>query len=65
MSGNVVKMKSNLENYKNSVRSRLTKSIINNADIIAKALLEGKDVEIRKTSNGISVSKVRKTIIVR
>lgn len=65
MSGNVVKMKSNLENYKNSVRNRLTKSIINNADIIAKALLEGKDVEIRKTSNGISVSKVRKTIIVR
>lgn len=65
MSGNVVKMKSNLENYENSVRNRLTKSIINNADIIAKALFEGKDVEIRKTSNGISVSKVRKTIIVR
>lgn len=58
MNGSVVK-------YENSVKGRLVKSIENNAEVIAKALMDGKDVEIRKTANGISVSKVRKTIIVR
>ena len=62
MNGSVVKMN---VNYENSIKGRLTKSIVNNAEMIAKALMEGKDVEIRKTANGISVSKVRKTIIVR
>jgi len=63
MNGSVVNI--NKINYENSVKGRLTKSIINNAEIIAKALMDGKDVEIRKTANGISVSKVRKTIVVR
>jgi hypothetical protein len=62
MNGTVVSMNSS---YENSVKGKLTKSIVNNAEMIAKALMEGKDVEIRKTANGISVSKVRKTIIVR
>lgn len=62
MNGTVVSMNSS---YENSVKGKLAKSIINNAEAIAKALMEGKDVEIRKTANGISVSKVRKTIIVR
>lgn len=62
MNGTVVSMNSS---YENSVKGRLTKSIVNNAEMIAKALMEGKDVEIRKTASGISVSKVRKTIIVR
>lgn len=62
MNGTVVSMNSS---YENSVKGKLTKSIVNNAEAIAKALMEGKDVEIRKTANGISVSKVRKTIIVR
>lgn len=62
MNGTIVKMN---ETYENSVKGRLAKAITNNADIIAKALMEGKDVEIRKTANGISISKVRKTILVR
>lgn len=62
MNGTVVSMNSS---YENSVKGKLAKSIVNNAEMIAKALMEGKDVEIRKTANGISVSKVRKTIIVR
>ena len=62
MNGTVVSMNSS---YENSVKGKLAKSIVNNAEAIAKALMEGKDVEIRKTASGISVSKVRKTIIVR
>ena len=60
MSDNVVKM-----TFKTSQEESLIKMVTNNAPIIAKALMDGKDVEIRKTANGISVSKVRKTIIVR
>lgn len=60
MSDNVVKM-----TFKTSQEESLIKMITNNAPIIAKALMDGKDVEIRKTANGISVSKVRKTILVR
>ena len=60
MSDNVVKM-----TFKASQEESLIKMVTNNAPIIAKALMDGKDVEIRKTANGISVSKVRKTILVR
>lgn len=60
MSDNVVKM-----TFKTSQEESLIKMVTNNAPIIAKALMDGKDVEIRKTANGISVSKVRKTILVR
>ncbi len=60
MSENVVKM-----TFKTSQEESLIKMLTNNAPIIAKALMDGKDVEIRKTANGISVSKVRKTILVR
>lgn len=60
MSENVVKM-----TFKTSQEESLIKMVANNAPIIAKALMDGKDVEIRKTANGISVSKVRKTILVR
>ena len=60
MSENVVKM-----TFKTSQEESLIKQVTNNASIIAKALMDGKDVEIRKTANGISVSKVRKTILVR
>lgn len=60
MSENVVKM-----TFKTSQEESLIKQVTNNAPIIAKALMDGKDVEIRKTANGISVSKVRKTILVR
>lgn len=60
MSDNVIKM-----TFKTSQEESLIKQVTNNASIIAKALMDGKDVEIRKTANGISVSKVRKTILVR
>lgn len=60
MSDNVVKM-----TFKTSQEESLIKMVTNNAPIIAKALMDGKDVEIRKTANGISISKVRKTILVR
>lgn len=60
MSENVVKM-----TFKTSQEESLIKMLTNNAPIIAKTLMDGKDVEIRKTANGISVSKVRKTILVR
>jgi len=60
LSDNVVKM-----TFKTSQEESLIKMVTNNAPIIAKALMDGKDVEIRKTANGISVSKVRKTILVR
>lgn len=57
---NIVEMKA-----RNSTEGRLSAAIINNADKIAHALAMGKDVEIRKTAAGISVSEIRKHIIVR
>jgi len=60
MSDNVVSFQ-----VKNSVEGRVSKLIVNNADKIAHALINGKDVEIRKTSAGISVTELRKRIIVK
>lgn len=60
MSDNVVSFQ-----VKNSVEGRVAKLIVNNADKIAHALMNGKDVEIRKTSAGISVTELRKKIIVK
>ena len=57
---NVVEMRT-----RNSAEGRLSAAVINNADKIAHALMMGKDVEIRKTSAGISISEIRKHIIVR
>lgn len=39
--------------------------IIEKADVIAKAMAHGKDVELRKTANGISVCEVSKKIVAR
>ena len=39
--------------------------IIEQAEAIAKAISRGKDVEIRKTSSGISVAEVSKKVVVR
>lgn len=60
MSDNVVSFQ-----VKNSVEGRVANLIVNNADKIAHALMNGKDVEIRKTSAGISVTELRKRIIVK
>lgn len=40
-------------------------SIINNADIMAKALKRGKDLEIRKSQNGVTVAEVDKKVVVK
>lgn len=39
--------------------------IIEQADIIAKAIGRGKDVEIRKSSSGISVAEISKKVVAR
>lgn len=39
--------------------------IIDNAETIAKAIHRGKDVEIRKSSTGISVAEVSKKVVAK
>jgi len=39
--------------------------IIENADAIAKALHRGRDVEVRKTSTGVSVAEISKKVVCR
>lgn len=48
-----------------SDKEKIQEDIIKKADIIAKAILGGKDVEIRKTSTGISVAEVSKRVVTR
>lgn len=43
----------------------LKTAVINNADHVVKALRNGNDVEIRRTSNGISVTEVKKKVLTR
>lgn len=40
-------------------------AIIENADTMAKSLAKGKDLEVRKSQNGISVSENSKKVIVK
>lgn len=39
--------------------------VIENAETIAKAINRGKDVEIRKSSTGISVAEVSKKVVAK
>lgn len=39
--------------------------IIEKAEVIAKAMAHGKDVELRKTANGISVCEISKKVVAR
>lgn len=39
--------------------------IIEKAEVIAKAIAHGKDVELRKTANGVSVCEISKKIVSR
>lgn len=39
--------------------------VIDNAEVIAKILHKGKDVEIRKNSHGASIAEVDKKVVVR
>lgn len=43
----------------------LKMKIIENAEIIAKALSKGKDCEIRKSASGISIAEVGKKVVKR
>ena len=43
----------------------LTEQINQNADKIADILSKGKDVEIRKSREGISVAEISKKVVVR
>lgn len=40
-------------------------AIIENAETMAKSLSKGKDLEIRKSQNGVSVAEVDKKVVVR
>lgn len=40
-------------------------AIIENAEAMAKSLSKGKDLEIRKSANGVSVAEVDKKVVVR
>ncbi len=44
---------------------KLRLDIISKAEIIAKSLDKGKDVELRKSSNGVSVAEVNKKVVVK
>lgn len=39
--------------------------IIEKAETIAKAIAKGKDVELRKSANGVSVAEITKRVISR
>lgn len=39
--------------------------IIEQADMIAKAIARGKDVELRKSANGVSVAEISKKVVLR
>ena len=39
--------------------------LIEKADLIVKALKNGKDIEIRKSSTGITIAEVKKNVIHR
>ena len=39
--------------------------IIEQAETIAKAISRGKDVELRKSANGVSVAEVSKSVVER
>lgn len=43
----------------------LKRKVIEHADQIAAALSKGRDVELRKSANGVSVAEVTKRVISR
>ena len=46
-------------------QTELKLKVIDNAETIARSLKNGKDVEIRKTASGISVTEIKKTVVSR
>ena len=47
------------------LKDNIKANVIEMADIIADALHKGKDVEIRKSANGISVAEISKKVVRR
>ncbi len=45
--------------------NKIKADIIAKIDFVAKALKQGKDVELRKTANGVSVTEVTKKVVSR
>lgn len=41
----------------------IVKKVIEQADTIAKSIYRGKDVEIRKSANGVSVAEISKRVV--
>ncbi len=46
-------------------KSKIIADIIAKSEAIAAALQKGKDVEIRRTANGITVAEVAKKVVAR
>ena len=44
---------------------KLKSDIIEKIDVVTKALAKGKDVELRKTASGVSVTEVAKKVVAR
>ena len=44
---------------------QMKEKIIEKADVMAKALLHGKDIELRKSMGGVSVAEVSKKVVAR
>lgn len=40
-------------------------AIIENAETMAKSLAKGKDLEVRKSQNGVSIAEVQKKVVSR
>lgn len=40
-------------------------AIIENAETMAKSLAKGKDLEVRKSQNGVSIAEVQKKVVAR
>lgn len=47
-------------------KEQIKEQIIKKSDVIAEILLKGKkDVELRKSANGVSIAEVSKRVVVR
>lgn len=47
------------------IDDKIKLQLIEKADLIVKALKNGKDIEIRKSSTGITIAEVKKNVIHR
>jgi len=46
-------------------KKEIQKKIVEQSGTIAKAICEGKDVELRKSASGVSVAEVSKKVVAR